>query len=172
MGLAVYNSINLDIHFPAICYKKLLSPAVVPYRQPQNTVGVCPVTLDDLQDTKPVGFNANRPSWLLLCILRCLLCLCAGAGSRLAATVATQWRCWGRFRNDIPGLNMLFNWLYVCVYMYMHRSCILQISFTEFGVVKTHELKENGENIPVTDDNKTGMSLFTHYFLWVHNLSF
>jgi E3 ubiquitin-protein ligase HECTD2 len=30
MGLAVYNAIILDIHFPHICYKKLLSPPVVP----------------------------------------------------------------------------------------------------------------------------------------------
>ena len=55
MGLAVYNSINLDIHFPTVCYRKLLSPAVVPQRQPQTTVGICPVTLEDLHDTKPVS---------------------------------------------------------------------------------------------------------------------
>jgi hypothetical protein len=30
MGLAVYNSIILDLHFPAICYRKLLTPPVVP----------------------------------------------------------------------------------------------------------------------------------------------
>ena len=53
MGLAVYNSIILDIHFPAICYKKLLSPAVVPYNNPRATVGVSNATLDDLTATMP-----------------------------------------------------------------------------------------------------------------------
>ncbi|CAB1312764.1 unnamed protein product [Coregonus sp. 'balchen'] len=28
MGLAVYNSIGLDIHFPPYCYKKLLTPHI------------------------------------------------------------------------------------------------------------------------------------------------
>ncbi|ELU04155.1 hypothetical protein CAPTEDRAFT_93626 [Capitella teleta] len=53
MGLAVYNSIILDIHFPAICYKKLLSPAVVPYNNPSATVGIANVTLNDLKQTLP-----------------------------------------------------------------------------------------------------------------------
>lgn len=30
MGLAVYNGIILDLHFPTFGYKKLLSPPVVP----------------------------------------------------------------------------------------------------------------------------------------------
>eukprot|EP00069_Balaena_mysticetus_P011831 bmy_07307T0 len=33
MGLAVYNSIVLDIRFPPCCYKKLLSPPIVPKDQ-------------------------------------------------------------------------------------------------------------------------------------------
>ena len=54
MGLAVYNSIILDIRFPPVCYKKLLSPAVVPYNNPRATVGVTNVTLLDLAHTMPV----------------------------------------------------------------------------------------------------------------------
>ncbi|CAH1783947.1 unnamed protein product [Owenia fusiformis] len=53
MGLAVYNSIILDIRFPPVCYKKLLSPAVVPYNDPTAKVGVAPATLDDLRDINP-----------------------------------------------------------------------------------------------------------------------
>uniref|UniRef100_A0A2C9MAF0 HECT-type E3 ubiquitin transferase n=1 Tax=Biomphalaria glabrata TaxID=6526 RepID=A0A2C9MAF0_BIOGL len=53
MGLAVYNSINLDIRFPGVCYRKLLSPAVVPFNNPRATVGVCSVTLHDLKGVKP-----------------------------------------------------------------------------------------------------------------------
>uniref|UniRef100_A0A8C2UVN3 HECT-type E3 ubiquitin transferase n=1 Tax=Chinchilla lanigera TaxID=34839 RepID=A0A8C2UVN3_CHILA len=52
MGLAVYNSIILDIHFPPRCYKKLLSPPIVP--SDQNTpVGICSVTIDDLCQIMP-----------------------------------------------------------------------------------------------------------------------
>ncbi|KAJ8317303.1 hypothetical protein KUTeg_005207 [Tegillarca granosa] len=53
MGLAVYNSIILDIHFPPCCYKKLLSPAVVPYNNPRAIVGVIPATVDDLKLIQP-----------------------------------------------------------------------------------------------------------------------
>ncbi|KAK3698694.1 hypothetical protein RRG08_046196 [Elysia crispata] len=53
MGLAVYNSINLDIRFPSVCYRKLLSPAVVPFNNPRATVGVCNVTLSDLKGVQP-----------------------------------------------------------------------------------------------------------------------
>jgi len=56
MGLAVYNSIILDIHFPPVCYRKLLSPAVVPYNMPKATVGVTKLTLGDLSQVFPVRF--------------------------------------------------------------------------------------------------------------------
>ncbi|XP_012889772.1 PREDICTED: probable E3 ubiquitin-protein ligase HECTD2 [Dipodomys ordii] len=53
MGLAVYNSITLDIRFPPCCYKKLLSPPIVP--EDQNTpVGICSVTIDDLCQIMPL----------------------------------------------------------------------------------------------------------------------
>ncbi|XP_043845992.1 probable E3 ubiquitin-protein ligase HECTD2 isoform X1 [Dromiciops gliroides] len=52
MGLAVYNSITLDIRFPPCCYKKLLSPPIVP--GDQNTpVGICNITIDDLYQIMP-----------------------------------------------------------------------------------------------------------------------
>ena len=70
MGLAVYNSIILDIHFPPVCYRKLLSPAVVPYNLPKATVGVTKATLPDLAQVFPVRFqfffstshNQQRPT--------------------------------------------------------------------------------------------------------------
>nr|BAC26510.1 unnamed protein product [Mus musculus] len=52
MGLAVYNSITLDIRFPPCCYKKLLSPPVVPSDQ-STPVGICSVTIDDLCQVMP-----------------------------------------------------------------------------------------------------------------------
>ena len=55
MGLAVYNSIILDIRFPPCCYKKLLSPAVVPYNNPRAVVGVTPLTVGDLKLVQPVS---------------------------------------------------------------------------------------------------------------------
>ncbi|XP_063048048.1 probable E3 ubiquitin-protein ligase HECTD2 [Engraulis encrasicolus] len=52
MGLAVYNSIALDIHFPPCCYKKLLSPPVVPCDQ-NTPVGMATLGLEDLQQVMP-----------------------------------------------------------------------------------------------------------------------
>lgn len=55
MGLAVYNSINLDLRFPPCCYKKLLSPPVVPFNNPRAHVGVTNLTLRDLKTVQPVS---------------------------------------------------------------------------------------------------------------------
>ncbi|XP_048362006.1 probable E3 ubiquitin-protein ligase HECTD2 [Sphaerodactylus townsendi] len=52
MGLAVYNSITLDIRFPPCCYKKLLSPPIVPCDQ-NAPVGIGSVTIDDLCQVMP-----------------------------------------------------------------------------------------------------------------------
>ncbi|MGH0117321.1 UNVERIFIED_CONTAM: hypothetical protein FKN15_013844 [Acipenser sinensis] len=52
MGLAVYNGITLDIRFPRCCYKKLLSPPIVPCDQ-STPVGIAAVSLDDLQLVMP-----------------------------------------------------------------------------------------------------------------------
>ena len=54
MGLAVYNSIILDLRFPPCCYKKLLSPPVVPYNNPRATVGITRLALNDLKLVHPV----------------------------------------------------------------------------------------------------------------------
>ena len=60
MGLAVYNSINLDVRFPTVCYRKLLSPAVVPFNNPRAAVGITPVTLDDLRKVMPVSTAGEK----------------------------------------------------------------------------------------------------------------
>lgn len=54
MGLAVYNSVILDLRFPPICYRKLLSPAVVPFDNPQTAVGITTVSLEDFKQVMPV----------------------------------------------------------------------------------------------------------------------
>lgn len=56
MGLAVYNSITLDIRFPPCCYKKLLSPPIIPSDQ-NIPVGICSVTTDDLCQIMPVSIK-------------------------------------------------------------------------------------------------------------------
>ena len=53
MGLAVYNSITLDIRFPPCVYKKLLTPPVPPCN-PDAPVGMATLSLDDLQQVMPV----------------------------------------------------------------------------------------------------------------------
>ena len=40
---------------------------------------------------------------------------------------------------------MIFSW---------QHDNILQVSLEEYGDVKTYKLKENGENIPVTNENR------------------
>lgn len=55
MGLAVYNSIILDLSFPGICYRKLLSPPVVPNANDNNVGIVENLTLDDLNEIMPVS---------------------------------------------------------------------------------------------------------------------
>ncbi|XP_067466935.1 probable E3 ubiquitin-protein ligase HECTD2 isoform X1 [Thunnus thynnus] len=52
MGLAVYNSIALDIHFPLYCYRKLLTPPTTPCDQ-NALIGMATATLDDLQQIMP-----------------------------------------------------------------------------------------------------------------------
>ncbi|XP_077469931.1 putative E3 ubiquitin-protein ligase HECTD2 isoform X2 [Stigmatopora argus] len=52
MGLAVYNSIALDIHFPLYCYRKLLTPPTAPC-DPNGPVGMATATLDDLRQIAP-----------------------------------------------------------------------------------------------------------------------
>ncbi|XP_073997880.1 probable E3 ubiquitin-protein ligase HECTD2 isoform X3 [Rhodnius prolixus] len=53
MGLAVYNSIILDLHFPSICYRKLLSPPVVPSVDTSGVGVVRSPTIDDLAEILP-----------------------------------------------------------------------------------------------------------------------
>lgn len=55
MGLAVYNSIILDLHFPSICYRKLLSPPVVPPVDTSNIGIVHTPAIDDLAEIMPVS---------------------------------------------------------------------------------------------------------------------
>lgn len=69
MGLAVYNSIILDLHFPSICYRKLLSPPVVPSVD-SAAVGVTrDPSIADLAEIMPVSYadlklNSTLPFWL------------------------------------------------------------------------------------------------------------
>lgn len=65
MGLAVYNSITLDIRFPPCCYKKLLSPPIIPSDQ-NIPVGICSVTTDDLCQIMPVSIKLLASYSLML----------------------------------------------------------------------------------------------------------
>ena len=59
----------------------------------------------------------------------------------------------------------------------LYRHCytlmrMFQISFTEFGSLKTHPLKENGEQIAVTKDNRKGKLSGRHCVLAFDFLDF
>ncbi len=53
MGLAVYNSIILDLHFPSVCYRKLLTPPVVPAIDTIPVGIVADPSLEDLAEIMP-----------------------------------------------------------------------------------------------------------------------
>ena len=55
MGLAVYNAIILDIRFPLVCYKKLLTPAYLPDPTTKTPVGIIKPTLADFRTIRPVS---------------------------------------------------------------------------------------------------------------------
>jgi E3 ubiquitin-protein ligase HECTD2 len=71
MGLSVYNSIILDLHFPSICYRKLLSPPVVHDVDTAEVVSVRTPTVDDLAEIMPVSGKM-----LLHCSCCCLESRC------------------------------------------------------------------------------------------------
>ncbi|XP_066277457.1 probable E3 ubiquitin-protein ligase HECTD2 isoform X2 [Branchiostoma lanceolatum] len=121
MGLAVYNSIILDMRFPPCCYKKLLSPAVVPYGNPRARVGLVSLTVDDLQQTMP----------------------------DLAHGLKELLEYEGNVEED---LCMTF-----------------QVSRTEFGIVRTMNLKPGGDKIPITNENRA--EFVQSYINWLLNES-
>lgn len=105
MGLAVYNSNILDLHFPSVCYQKLLSPPVVPHADMHLGVVRNP-SLDDLAQIMP--------------------------------DVARGMRELLAYQGDVE-----------------HDMCLtFQASIEEFGAVKTFPLKQGGEDVPVTNQNR------------------
>ncbi|PNF14691.1 putative E3 ubiquitin-protein ligase HECTD2 [Cryptotermes secundus] len=119
MGLAVYNSIILDLHFPSICYRKLLSPPVVPDVDTADVGSVNTPTVDDLAEIMP---DVSRG---------------------LTELLAYE----GNVEED-----MCMNF---------------QVSLEEYGDVKTYKLRDNGENIPVTNDNRN--EYVELYLDWILN---
>lgn len=59
------NSIILDLHFPSICYRKLLSPPVVPSNNNARVGIVRNFNLDDLAQFMPVGFYSSLKKVLM-----------------------------------------------------------------------------------------------------------
>ncbi|XP_069157582.1 probable E3 ubiquitin-protein ligase HECTD2 [Procambarus clarkii] len=119
MGLAVYNSIILDVHFPAICYRKLLSPPVVPAYE-YIAVGIAKAPgLDDLSEIMPEVAHG----------LKELL----------------------KYEGDVE-----------------EDMCLsFQVSLEEFGQPRTFNLKENGETLPVTNENRE--EFVRLYLDWILN---
>ena len=130
MGLAVYNSINLDVRFPTVCYRKLLSPAVVPFNNPRATVGITPATLEDLRKMMPVSVvvtdSNNRLVGLVVKTFTSRVqdpgfdsCWCCGDFSRLrctsdmkigtpVATLPGAWHYRVSAETSQPGVSLLW----------------------------------------------------------------
>ncbi|ODN03165.1 putative E3 ubiquitin-protein ligase HECTD2 [Orchesella cincta] len=139
MGLAVYNSIILDLHFPSICYRKLLSPPVVPPLD-SAAVGVTrDPTIDDLAEIMPDVAHG----------LRELL------------------KYEGSVEEDMGlSFQMLID---ICEHLqlYIQFMFYYQASLQEYDRIMTYNLKENGEHIPVTNDNRE--EYVRLYLDWVLN---
>ncbi|KJE95518.1 ubiquitin ligase E3A isoform 1 [Capsaspora owczarzaki ATCC 30864] len=103
IGLAIYNRVMLDLHFPLVIYKKLLGK---------------PVTFADLQVAQPA--------------------LAHGLQELL------------EYDGDVEA-----------------TFCrTFQLSYDVFGATKTHDLKPNGDSIPVTNENRHEfVQLYTDWLL-------
>jgi len=67
----VYNSTILDLHFPAVCYRKLLSPPIPPPPEDESVLlGVVQQpTIEDLAEIMPVHFCTGFKSIMkLICV--------------------------------------------------------------------------------------------------------
>ncbi|XP_050546216.1 probable E3 ubiquitin-protein ligase HECTD2 isoform X2 [Daktulosphaira vitifoliae] len=118
MGLAVYNSTILDLCFPGICYRKLLSPPVIPSND--NNVGIVQdLSLDDLEEIMP----------------------------DIAQSLQELLKYEGNVEDDM-GLTF-------------------QVSLEEKNKnTVTYSLIRDGENIPVTNDNREEyVTLYLNWFL-------
>ncbi|KAK1905156.1 putative E3 ubiquitin-protein ligase HECTD2, partial [Dissostichus eleginoides] len=143
MGLAVYNSIALDIHFPLYCYRKLLTPPTVPC-DPNASIGMATATLDDLQQIMPelahglaelLNYEGNVEEDFYLTFQH------TDEPSDLQHT-------------DEPS-------------DLQHTDEPSDLQHTEeMGVVKSHNLKPGGDKIPVTKPNrKEYVQLYVDFLL-------
>ena len=111
MGLAVYNSTILDIRLPLSCYKKLLSPSVMPSRLSKGVpVGVTQLGLQDLKEVMPVSCQPSLSPHLQSHLL----------GLVLHSTVRWLEKCHVLF--SLPPFLLLPPSLSVCPYLLLHPS--------------------------------------------------
>ncbi|WAR21788.1 HECD2-like protein, partial [Mya arenaria] len=182
---AVYNSIILDLRFPPCCYKKLLSPPVVPYNNPRVPVGVTALTLRDLKTVHPkllsslvVPYNNPRvPVGVTALTLRDLKTVhlkllsppvapCNNPRMPLGVTALT-FRDLKTVHPDVAkGLTDLLEYTGnveddFCMNFQVSQEC--------YGKVNTYELKEGGADIPVTAENR--QEYVDLYVDWVLNKS-
>nr|CAD7266604.1 unnamed protein product [Timema shepardi] len=127
MGLAVYNSIILDLHFPSVCYRKLLSPPVVPPSDSTRVGVVKSPTMEDLAEIMP---DVSRG---------------------LAELLAYE----GNVEEDM------------CLTFQCAKCCVPQVSLEEYGQVKTYKLREEGENVTVTNESRE--EYVDLYLNWILN---
>lgn len=145
-GLAVYNSIILDLHFPTACYKKLLSPPVVPSDLDSSDVGTAQTTMDDFAEVMPdvaVG-------------LKQLLAYEGSVEEDFCMTFQVM-----LLLSLIHTYSEREEQCLKITQPFTHESCslpsLIQVSVEEFGEVKTHVLKPGGDNIPVTNESRKGL---------------
>lgn len=114
MGLAVYNSNILDLHFPSVCYRKLLTPPVVP--NAGNRIGViASPTLDDLNEIMPVSNDVPiisttkiRNATEIASNIYEFYALFVGRRSRFKGITGVRWKRGRRYGDEFSGIRMIY----------------------------------------------------------------
>ncbi|KAG8223038.1 hypothetical protein J437_LFUL001360 [Ladona fulva] len=147
MGLAVYNSITLDLHFPSICYRKLLSPPIAPWSfisEPEledDTGNFDYETDGDSSDDDSIDYN--EIGFVEAAGIEALAEIMPDVARGLSELLAYE----GNVEED-----MCMNF---------------QVSLEEYGEMRTYDIKEGGADIPVTNENRH--EYVALYLDWVLN---
>ncbi|XP_071443189.1 probable E3 ubiquitin-protein ligase HECTD2 [Hetaerina americana] len=182
MGLAVYNSITLDLHFPLICYRKLLMPPVAPWTsdpkeqqkddQDEFVYQTDGETSDedntDGSDEDPLMRHHDK----LLSSFSFIEASQAGSSinyetrfDRVGLVEAPSIEALAEIMPDVArGLHELLAY----EGNVEEDMCMnFQVSLEEYGEVRTYDIKEGGADTPVTNENRH--EYVTLYLDWILN---
>ncbi|XP_046384867.1 probable E3 ubiquitin-protein ligase HECTD2 [Ischnura elegans] len=169
MGLAVYNSITLDLHFPLICYRKLLMPPVAPWSS--NSNDQCRDEQDEfLYETEGETSDEDNSDGsdedpIMSHHVKLLSSFSFSDDSREGSATGHQTRADQVGLVEAPSIEALaeimpdvargLNELLAYEGNVEEDMCMnFQVSLEEYGEVRTYDIKEGGADTPVTNENR------------------